>query len=75
MTATRPRVVVGVCPSYGPNGTHEALGQVLDAVTRRAAPSRELARTNLRAGAVLAALRDTAPHRRATTAPGPGSRR
>lgn len=70
--AELPTVVIGTCPSYGPNENYAALVQVLEALARVSMPSRELLQTNDHIAAVLTSLHDRVLRPWATTDPGPG---
>lgn len=67
-----PVAVFGSCQSYGTDGNHGALVEMLDALTRQVPSCAELLRTDARIAAVLAALRDASLPRRAGAVPGPG---
>ncbi|MFD7256065.1 adenylate/guanylate cyclase domain-containing protein [Streptomyces sp. NPDC059874] len=64
--------VFGSCPSYGTNGNHAALVEVLDALTRQAPAGAELLRSDARIAGVLGSLRDASLSRLADSVPGPG---
>lgn len=66
---TPPPAVYGSCPSYGADGNHVVLGQVLEALTRQVAASRELVLADSRIAAVLTGLRDVSRSGRAGTGP------
>ena len=64
--------VFGTCLSYGPDGQYAALVQVLAALTRQAASSADLLRTDGRVAAVLGSLRPASPVDGGLSVPGPG---
>lgn len=67
-----PVVATGECPSYGPDGNHAALTQVLGTLTEQATNASNLVRANGRIAAVLTSLRHAADPRHEKAAPGPG---
>ncbi|GAB1642136.1 AAA family ATPase [Krasilnikovia sp. MM14-A1259] len=68
----QPVAVVGACPSYAPPENAVALTEVLDALTGRAGPARDLVRADARIAAALAALRGAGRGARDDPGPGPG---
>ncbi|MEV7521344.1 adenylate/guanylate cyclase domain-containing protein [Streptomyces sp. NPDC091371] len=67
-----PVAVFGSCPSYGTNGSHAALVEVLDALIQQVPAGAELLRSDPRIAAVLASLRDASLSRLCDSVPGPG---
>lgn len=67
-----PIAVFASCPSYGADGVHSTLLEVLDGLTRQDPSSAELLRTDSRIAAVLDGLREAPLPRSADAVPGPG---